>query len=208
MTPTQYRVRRATLDDLPALKPLWQMMQFVPDELEKRLTEFQVAENQSGEVAGGIGFRMSGRQGCVHSEAYADFSVADIVRPLLWDRLQVLTSNHGIARLWTRETSPFWNHLGFQPATGEDLKNLPDIWAGEGPPWLTFKLKSEEAFVSVEKELAILMQAEKARTAKLFQHARTIKMLATLLALILGGFVLVAIIFMIRKHGGTLFPQR
>jgi N-acetylglutamate synthase-like GNAT family acetyltransferase len=208
MPPVQYRVRRATLDDLPALKPLWLLMRFSPDALEKCLTEFQVAEDQSGEIIGGIGFRMNGRHGCVHSESYSDFSLADIVRPLLWDRLQVLTANHGIARLWTQETSPFWSHQGFQAATAEDLKNLPEAWANEGPPWLTLKLKSEEAFVSAEKEIAMLMQAEKERTTRIFQQARMIKMLATLLALILGTFVIVAVAYMLRKHGGTLFPPR
>ena len=82
MTPPNHRVRRATLDDLPALKPLWESMRFSVEDLEKRLTEFQIAENAQGEVVGTIGFRMAGRQGCVHSESYADFSVADVVRAM------------------------------------------------------------------------------------------------------------------------------
>jgi N-acetylglutamate synthase-like GNAT family acetyltransferase len=207
MTQPQYRVRRATLDDLPALRPLWAMMQFSPDDLEKRLTEFQVAENAQREVAGGIGFRMSGRHGCIHSESYSDFSVADIVRPLLWERLQVLTSNHGVARLWTQEKSPFWKGQGFQPATADELKNLPEPWSNEGPPWLTLKLKSEDAFISMEKELAVLMQAEKARTDRLFQRAKIIKLVATLLALIFAGFVLFAVIYLVKRNGG-LVPRR
>ena len=50
MTPPNHRVRRATLDDLPALKPLWESMRFSVEDLEKRLTEFQVAENAQGEI--------------------------------------------------------------------------------------------------------------------------------------------------------------
>lgn len=208
MTAGHYRVRRATLDDLAALKPLWQSMGFSSGDLERRLTEFQVAESDRGELAGGIGFRMSGRHGCIHSESYADFSIGEIVRPLLWDRLQVLTANHGVARLWTQETSPFWSRQGFQPATPEELKNLPEPWANDGPAWRTLKLKSEDAFVSLEKDLSLMMQAEKARTSRMNQHARVIKMIATLLALIFGAFVLVAIVYMLRKSGGALFPGR
>ena len=41
MAPAAFRVRRATLDDFEALKTLWISMRYNPEELEKRLTEFQ-----------------------------------------------------------------------------------------------------------------------------------------------------------------------
>lgn len=204
MTSANYRVRRATLDDLGALKPLWESMRFPAAELEKRLTEFQVAENSRGEVIGGIGFRMSGRHGCLHSESYSDFSVADEVRPLVWERLQVLNANHGVARLWTQETSPFWRQQGFQPPQTEQLKNLPEAWKNEGAPWLTLQLKSEEAFVSLEKEFGLFMAAEKERTKKMFEQARLIKMIATLLALVFAAFVIVAMVYLFKKNPGIL----
>src|ERR1017187_6099932 len=208
MTSANHRLRRATLDDLGALRPLWESMRFATDDLEKRLTEFQVAENQEGLIVGAIGFRMSGRHGCLHSESYSDFSVADIVRPLIWDRLRVLSSNHGIARLWTQENAPFWNRQGFQAANEENLKNLPDPWKNGGPRWLTLQLKSEEAFVSLEKELGMLMQAEKARTNKMYERARVIKFVATLLAIIFAVFVIGAVFFLMRMNGGSLTPHR
>ena len=39
------RVRRATLDDLTPLTALWQTMHLAHEELGKRVTEFQLAEN-------------------------------------------------------------------------------------------------------------------------------------------------------------------
>ena len=45
MTASTNRVRRATLDDLGALKPLWTSMRLPAADLEKRLTEFQVIES-------------------------------------------------------------------------------------------------------------------------------------------------------------------
>ncbi len=47
------RVRRATVDDFAALKMIWAAMRLSPDELEKRLTEFQVVQNAEGEVVVG-----------------------------------------------------------------------------------------------------------------------------------------------------------
>lgn len=207
MTPPNYRVRRATLDDLPALKLLWESMRFPVDDLERRLTEFQVAENARGEIVGAIGFRMSGRQGCIHSESYADYSIADIARPLFGERLQVLSANHGIARLWTQENAPYWSREGFQTASEEAANKLPPAWRNEGPTWLTRQLKSEEAFDSMEKELAVFMQAEKARSGKMHKQARLIKFVATLAAVLFGVFVIGALVFLMRKHGVTLIPR-
>jgi N-acetylglutamate synthase-like GNAT family acetyltransferase len=45
MKSANLRIRRATVDDLAALKDIWASMRLPPDELEKRLTEFQVVEN-------------------------------------------------------------------------------------------------------------------------------------------------------------------
>ncbi len=207
MTPPNHRVRRATLDDLGTLKPLWESMRFSVDALEKRLTEFQVAENALGEVVGTIGFRMNERHACIHSESYSDYSVADICRPLFGERLKVLSANHGIARLWTQENAPYWNREGFQPADEETLKKIPAAWLTENPAWLTLQLKSEEAFVSLEKELGAFMQAEKARAAKMREQARLIKIFATCAAVIFGIVVIGALVYLMRKNG-LLLPRR
>ena len=208
MNPANHRVRRATLDDLGALKPLWESMRFSVEDLEKRLTEFQVAENAQGEVVGTIGFRMSGRHGFIHSESYADYSIADLARPLFGERLKVLSANHGIVRLWTQENAPFWSQAGFVTANEETLKKLPPTWRNENSGWLTLQLKSEDAFVAMEKELAVFMQAEKARTSKIQDQARIIKFIATLAAVLFGVFVIGALIFLMRKNGVSLWPPR
>ena len=49
MTPRQ-QIRRATIDDLPQLKALWEQEQLSAGELEKRFKEFQVVEGEGGEV--------------------------------------------------------------------------------------------------------------------------------------------------------------
>ncbi len=88
MTSANYRVRRATLDDIEPLTKLWQSMHFPVDELAKRITDFQVVETSENELVGAVGVQMLERQGRVHSEAFTDFGVADHLRPQLWDRLQ------------------------------------------------------------------------------------------------------------------------
>ena len=104
MNPTEFRVRRATIEDLPDLTALWQSMNLPVNGLDRRLTEFQVATDAAGKIVGAVGLQLVGKQGLVHSEGFTDFGVTDIVRPMLWERLQMVAANHGIVRAWTKET--------------------------------------------------------------------------------------------------------
>lgn len=188
MSSSAFRIRRATIDDLPTLKALWDSMRIANADLDKRLTEFQVAEAADGTVVGTVGFQILQRHGLVHSEAFSDFGVADQVRPLFWQRISALVLNHGVARLWTRENSPFWTHNGLQPADEDTLKRLPEPWDRTAPGWLTLRLKDEDAIASLDKEFDMFVAAEKARTAEALGSARKFKsiMIWTVMALLLG----------------------
>ncbi|HKI70617.1 MAG TPA: hypothetical protein VKA67_13600, partial [Verrucomicrobiae bacterium] len=192
MNPPNYRIRRATLEDLSALKALWGAMRLPVSELglEKRLTEFQVAEGPDGKIVGAIGVQILKAQAQLHSEAFADFSQADELRQLFWERIQPLASNHGVLRLWTREKVPFWTRMGFQAASAQVLEKLPETWDRSLRDWLTLQLKDEDAIASLEKEITMLMRTEKQKTAKLLERAKLIKNFWLVIAFILAFLVL------------------
>jgi N-acetylglutamate synthase-like GNAT family acetyltransferase len=201
MNQSVFQVRRATVDDLGALRVLWEAMHFPAADLEKRLTEFQVAVAEDGSLLGALGMRISGRHGMLHSEAFSDFALADTLRQLLWARMQSVISNHGLARLWTQETAPFWKQNGFQAADGETLKKLPTAWATEETDWLTVQLRDEAALeISLEKEFAKFKAEEKRNLAKALNRNRTLKFVATVLAIILAGGVVVALIYTLKNY--------
>ena len=180
---SNYRVRRATLDDIGQLTALWQSMQYPTEDLARRITEFQVAESADGQVLGALGLQVAERQGRVHSEAFGDFALAEQLRPLLWDRVHAVATNHGLLRVWTQETAPFWNHCGLLQADAEALEKLPAPWRGPSSAWLTLKLRDDvETVLALDKEFAVFMQSEKQRTDRLFKHARMLKTLATVIA--------------------------
>jgi N-acetylglutamate synthase-like GNAT family acetyltransferase len=198
MTPSDYRVRRATLDDVAALAKLWKTMNFQGDDLAKRITEFQVAEGADGQLLGAVGLQIAQRQGLIHSEAFMDFAHADPLRGPLWDRLQSVAANHGLVRLWTQEQAPFWHHNGLAKADAESLQKLPEAWRGQSAAWLTLKLKDDlEEVISADKEFALFMETERERSRRTLQHARALKVVATLIAfgvlilVIVGGILLV-----------------
>ncbi len=158
-------------------------MNYPVQDLARRVTEFQVAETPDGKVVGGVGLQIVERQGLVHSEGFSDFALAEHLRPLLWDRLHAVATNHGLLRVWTQEQAPFWNHCGLVKADAEALEMLPALWRGPSSAWLTLKLKDDvETVVSLDKEFALFMQSEKQRTERLFGHAKRLKTLMTLLA--------------------------
>ena len=206
MSSPSYRVRRATLEDLDALNGLWTAMSFSVADLKNRLTEFQVAEDANGKVAGAVGFQILQRHGLIHSEAFEDFALADQVRPSLWGRIQALAMNHGIVRLWTRENAPFWTHNGLQPADGSVLERLPESWNRSAPGWLTLRLKDEDVILSLDKEFALFKEAEKQNTAATLNHARKVKMIVTAIGAAVAFVLIAAAIYLLltRKTPGSI----
>jgi N-acetylglutamate synthase-like GNAT family acetyltransferase len=188
MSPQTLRIRRATVDDRDALKTLWASMRLSPDDLEKRLTEFQVVENSDGEVVGAIGVQFSGQHTLLHSEGYSDFGIADAARLLFWERIQTLASHSGIFRIWTQERSPFWKNFGFQPPDAEVLARLPAGWKNEfDGGWLTLQLKNEEVIAAaLEKNFAPFMAEEKLGTKRISEKAKTINTIIIVVGFAIG----------------------
>ena len=205
MTSPGYRVRRATLDDIGQLTALWQSMHFAHEDLARRITEFQVAENSEGKVAGAVGLQINQRQGRIHSEAFSDFGVAEELRPLFWERINSVATNHGLLRLWTQEQAPFWAHCGLLKADAETLERLLPQWRNQTSDWLTLKLKDDlTEVISADKEFAMFMESERQRTQRAFQQARILKLLATLIAFVVLFLVIGGALFLLKKNPNLL----
>jgi N-acetylglutamate synthase-like GNAT family acetyltransferase len=201
MALSNYRVRRATLDDIGQLMTLWQSMHLPADDLAKRITEFQLAESVDQKILGAVGLQIADRQGRLHSEGFIDFALADELRPALWERLQSVATNHGLVRLWTAEEAPFWSRCGLAKADAESLEKLPAAWRQIKGQWLTLKLKEDiEEVISADKEFAVFMEAERQRTQRAFQQARVLKFIATLVALAVLFLVLAGAFYVLRRN--------
>ncbi|HSY18567.1 MAG TPA: hypothetical protein VK815_09550 [Candidatus Acidoferrales bacterium] len=186
MSQPELRIRRATVDDLATLKAIWLSMRLPADQLESRLTEFQVVE-RDGEVLGAIGFQVIRTAGLLHNEGYSDFSVADAARQMFWDRIQTLAANHGIFRLWTQETSPFWLRWGFQPADLEALARLPDELKGSEEKWYTLELKNEAVISAVmQQQFSSFHSSEKKQADATMARAKTVTNLVAAFFFIVG----------------------
>lgn len=198
--PDAIQVRRATLEDIDALTQIWGLMRFEPEVLAKRVTEFQVAIDDGGNVLGAVALAIHSKQGLIHSEGFRDFAVAEYARPLLWDRLNLLAANHGLLRLWTLEEAPFWSRCGLAKADSQALKTLPSAWNRPGEDWLTLKLRDDlDTILSLDREFALFMQAEKEKTRRRMRQAAALKYLATLVALLVLGLVLAGAYYLLRR---------
>jgi N-acetylglutamate synthase-like GNAT family acetyltransferase len=201
MNPSPLKVRRATVDDLPALQSLWLAARLPADELEARLTEFQIVENQ-GVFAGAIGVQVVRTALRLHSEDYADFAVADAARELFWERIQSIAANHGVFRVWTQEASPFWTRWGFQPAGAEILERLPDEWKNLEGRWLTLELKNEDAIKeALGTDFSAFMAGEKEKTKRVEAHAKKINLFIIITGFTIGIVgIAVAVWLVISRH--------
>lgn len=197
-----FQIRRATVDDLPQLKELWRAAHFSAEELEKKFTEFQVAESATGEVVAALGLQLAGSDGKIHSETFGDFALSDVLRPLFWERAQTLARNHLLFRVWTEETAPFWKkNAGFSSPTDELLRQLP---AGFGPAhenWLALRLREDSADPNLlEAQFALFREAERAQREKLLQRAEFLKLAGTGVAVLLFLFALGVLVWFARHR--------
>ena len=189
-----YSIRRATLDDLPALRQLWEDSALPSLDLEKHLTEFQVVVNAEGQLLGAVGLRLQRNQGLLHSEAYVYPETAEMFQPQMWERLQVVARNHGLARIWTLEEGTFWTGLGFQPATDEkQISKIPAEFGPQQAKWRVLPLREEtEALIAMEKEFEVFQAANRESTERLMRQAQTFKIIAYILLTIVflaGAYV-------------------
>ena len=201
MNPRSYQTRRATLEDLNGLRQLWRAEQISSRDLEKHFTQFQVAQAEDGTLAGALGLHIVGTHGRLHSEAFRDFALADTLRSLLWQRAQSVARNFGLTRLWTQEGTPFWREQGFTPAAPELLEKLPVGFARPGVDWITLKLKDEVlSGLTQEQEFALFKEAAREETEKAFRQARTLKLAATIMAVLFAILAAVVGFYMMRYY--------
>ena len=200
MNSANYRVRRATTDDMDQLVSLWRSAQLPAQELDKRFTEFQVVEHADGKILGAIGLQILGSEGKIHSEAYSDFGLTDELRPLLWERLRGVANNHGLFRIWTDEPAPFWKkNCGFTNATADAIAKIPAQFGGGKMNWLFLQLKEDRAAPgSLEAEFARFKAEEKERNEKMLQQARLFKGIALGLSILLFIFVAIGLFYLFR----------
>jgi N-acetylglutamate synthase-like GNAT family acetyltransferase len=199
MNPVPFSLRRATAEDLPKLTELWREAKIPTNELEKHFTEFQVAESPDQQLLGAIALRISGKDGFVHSESFGDFALADQLRPKFWERLQSMSQNHGLYRLWTVEDAPYWKQSGFGPIPADHREKVPGTFGIAPDKGLLLVLKDESAIIrSIDKEFEAFRLAERERTDRVLSQAKTLKNLGLLIAIGLLLFVLGAGFYLLR----------
>jgi hypothetical protein len=201
MNQNQLVVRRANLEDLVGLRTLWERAHLQVLDLEKRLTDFQLIATTEGDLIGAVGLQIDQKQGCVHSEAYLRREDAAEARPFLWDRIQTLARNHGLARLWTRASAAAWRELGFTEPTAEQLTRLPVGFGAQGQ-WLTLGLREESAaMISVEREFELFQQAQRASTEELLLRAKRLKIVVVSVVLLFAAAAMVAALVFVMRQG-------
>jgi len=191
----EYKVRRATLEDLPALRELWKKVNLPLGDLEKRFTEVQIAETADGQIAGALGIKIDRLHGLLHSEAIVDKQNTALYEAF-WQRVQILGRNYGLFRLWTESQSPYWQTIGFKTPDEKAFEKKPAGLSAEREKLLTLALKEESSEgMTVEQQFEIFTQSQKAETERLMQQAQVFKKIAyAILFVAIAGFVVAAVV--------------
>src|SRR3569623_3832469 len=157
-----YQMRRATLEDLPQLKLLWEQAHLPVANLDKRFTEFQLALAPDGTLAGSVGLQMFKQHGYIHSEVFSDPMLGPEIRLLLWPRLLAVAKNYGLIRLWTLPTTSFYREQGMIDVDETSRPKIPEVFGNPNADSVTLKLKEEnQSAISLEKEFEIFAEAQR-----------------------------------------------
>lgn len=203
MNESGYRVRRAVIDDLEKLRGLWETMHLPTQDLDKRLKECQVIEALDGRLLGALAMEITARHGRVHSEVFADFAHAEEMRRALWERIQSVGTNHGLARYWTQEGAPFWKQNGFQAPDEASAKKLPEAWAAIQGSWTTLRVRDEEALeMSLDREFSRYQEETRQQTSRTMRSGRSLKTFATFIAVILAIAIFIVSLYMLMNSLG------
>jgi hypothetical protein len=98
-------------------------------------------------------------------------------------------------RLWASAAHAHWIDLDFRQPTEAELAKRPVQFGPDSAGWLVLQLKEESLqAISLEHELAMFREAQKAESEQFRQHAQKMKLIATVVAflflicVIVGGF--------------------
>lgn len=199
MNPGRLTARRATLDDLPALRGLWQTERLPGHELEKRLTEFHVVVRPDGTITGTAGLWVVGTEALVHNVAFATPALAVEGREALWSHLLTLAQTQGVTRLWAREPVARWSGAGFAPAAPAQLRRRPPSFGPARERWFTHALRDEAAAAAAwEKEFAALQTYHQEQAERVRRRAAFWKLLAWGIAVVFLAGTIWLLVLMFR----------
>jgi N-acetylglutamate synthase-like GNAT family acetyltransferase len=190
MADIPFHARRATLDDLPALRGLWETAMLPMQDLERHLTEFQIAEGLDGRLMGALGFQMVGKDARIYYEAYTHPDTEALVKPQLWNRLKVMAANGGVHRVWTQEKSQYWDECEFESASADDLERLPAPFKRAGGPWKMLALRDEAAERRIEEEIGMFQAAHEEDQSRLAWQTKLVKWSAAIVAAVFCSVLL------------------
>ena len=140
----QYKFRRANIDDAGMLSSLWERHEFDPIELEQRLTEFHLAEDENGEIHAAIGIKVVDRQGLLHHECWSSEMSPQLRRELAVHAFGVCEKMQ-VWRIWTCLNDTHWEEMGFDPAPQDMMDQLPPGFGDWRQEWKFHKIKDDLA---------------------------------------------------------------
>lgn len=192
MSSAQLQARRATLDDLPGLRKLWEHSGVADRSLEQRLTEFQVVEDMSGTIVACSRIQIESRQGKVDHCLCHNPEFRDSTQLLLWQRIQSLAQNHGLVRLRSQDSDKFWINHGFSKANDILRQKIPSEFGESMENWMTLQLRDESLDgLSLEQHLELFKNSQKQSTQKTQGRIRVVRWIAGAAALV----VIIALIW-------------
>lgn len=205
MNAAPFTVRRASVDDIPALRRLGANKEDAGPALERRLGEMQVVLDAVGTLVGAWGVRTSGNQAHVYERLVVACMDEAAFREMVWQRILTLARNHAWSRIWVKSEEAVWGDWGFVAADAECLRTLPTVFGPAEGGWRVLVLRGDRVEqVSMEAEFEVFQQAQREATERLMIRAKKYRFIALVLCgLVLLGFMILVLRMALPASGGA-----
>ena len=140
MSEETFRIRRATLEDLPTLRGLWQTALFSVPELERSLTSFYLVEGEDGRISGALGFESKGEDAVIRHVAWTHPDAGRRAAPALVEPLHRLARNRCLHRIWIENPGRLWEADAPELHDGVPPDAVVPSWSGSRKEWKVWYL--------------------------------------------------------------------
>ena len=196
---SQYRFRRANVDDVERLHELWERHDFDTIPLEQRLIEFQVAVDEYDEIHAAIGIRLNQRQALFHHECWSAEMTPQLRRELAAHAL-VVAERMQAWRIWILQDDVHWAEMGFDSVPPDHRENLPQGFGDWKADWKALKLKPDIASdENLARQFELLRIQSSESNEKLEKTGKLMKVLSYFLVAAIGVSVLIAALLYFQK---------
>lgn len=173
-----FQLKRATVEELPALRWLWQRANLSTVALERDLTDFYLLLDEDFTLLAAMGVHVESKEAWLHHLHFSHDPHDPELFGQFWERLRLLLINRGVQRAWTRQLPAAWRQEGFTDPSSRESLHAPRHAQPDQPGLLVRPMRDARTAQLIEKKVAELSALREVSDRHMAQQTQRIRRIA------------------------------